>query len=300
MNLSFYLVLTGYVRLRCADIVPGASLRSTYENIYATCPPLNENMLDPFVDLIPIRRLSSSENDCTPPTSPQYNLGARFQKHFFGSNENLSAANSFEQLPQHKTQFLNNQSKKPLERRLSGTSLNMSSNSDKSQQKENRKFQPDQYSELVKRLALIEEEEEDEDEDDGNDSFSNNQEKNGGHGKMEEKEEEKEEEKNAEEKIPSNSNLEKEKVRLSRSIQKECFIDRWINIKKKYDVLDIDIEKQLRTYFSSKRYMEIFMEEFRTLSQVLEKEELFDDYQVQGPAILSKFYFKEVKLHDST
>ncbi|XP_071550319.1 uncharacterized protein [Panulirus ornatus] len=50
----------GYVRLRCADIIPGVSRHNTYEDIYGYMKPSDESLPDPVVDVRPLRRNSQA------------------------------------------------------------------------------------------------------------------------------------------------------------------------------------------------------------------------------------------------
>ena len=76
-------------------------------------------------------------------------------------------------------------------------------------------------------------------------------------------------------------------LKLSKSIQRECFVNKTIQIRKEGDLSNVDSEKKLRVYFSSKLYLKTFRYDFDILASLFDKSYLLNSSYVEGPAIRS-------------
>lgn len=78
--------VSGYVRLRCADIIPGVSRHNTYEDIYGYMKPSDESLPDPVVDIRPLRRnsqlVSSDDDDPIPKRMDRFNFTRSISSEF--------------------------------------------------------------------------------------------------------------------------------------------------------------------------------------------------------------------------
>ncbi|XP_047475503.1 uncharacterized protein LOC125029576 [Penaeus chinensis] len=335
----------GYVRLRCADIIPGVSRNNTYEDIYAFMPPVDETKPDPVVDMRPLRRSSvvSPDEDDIPPTRQEArpflqhvssieegdeDEETREDKESEKDDDDEEEEDSFDGEPMRPPMHLlgrrpsgvmplnyptgrlskQNPPKRPngiiktgiltkkappnpkpgprllTERRPSGVFPKMNPNMDrlKITSEQHRKLQSsgDNFNALKRILAGIEEGSEEEEDDSQSEKDSLSDVKAHQEDPTIDDIPDKGAEESAEEKP-------KEEVRLHASINTGCFMNCKIRLRVENDAYGIKARSELRTYFSSERYMECFEEDFDTLAKIMGKEHLVDSSQVQMPAILA-------------
>lgn len=322
----------GYVRLRCADIIPGVSRNNTYEDIYAFMVPVDDSQPDPVVDLRPLRRnslISTVEGEETIPDSGTYRQTLPSLSSFEEENENESSDDemippslaimgrrpsgvmplnypSNKLLQSHsshqtvntqqngfpgakvKTQGLPNNIRNLNERRPSGIFPKMSPNMDQlSISKKDRKKinTQDEYANLKRVLAEIEEESEEEDGEDEVDGDNNVGNKTYNYLMKDLTKPPPDVPK--EESEQDDSNMPKELPQLDADLNKGCFVNRKIKLKEEGDAYGVKTRVELRTYFSSIRYLECFEDEFQELLTILGKQHLMDASSMQMPAILA-------------
>ncbi|XP_068223096.1 uncharacterized protein [Palaemon carinicauda] len=322
----------GYVRLRCADIIPGATRNNTYEDIYAFMAPVDDSLPDPIVDLRPLRRnslISTAEDDDNIPHLPAcWQSSLPSLTSFEEENENDSSGDEMVPPPPalmgrrpsgvmplnypNKTLHLstsrktsntqqngfpgaNIKTQEPqnipnlTERRPSGIFPKMSPNMDQLSltKKDKKKINTqDEFANLKRVLAGIEEEseeeEEGEDEVDGGNNAENKTYKYLMRDLTNSPPDPPEEEIQLED-----SDQPKELPQLDAALNKGCFMDRKIKIKEEGDAYGVKTRTELRTYFSSIRYLECFEDDFHGLLTILGKEHLIDASSMQMPAILA-------------
>lgn len=331
--------MAGYVRLRCADIIPGVSRNNTYEDIYAFMPPVDETKPDPVVDMRPLRRssvVSPDEDDLSPTRHEARHFLQQVSSIEEGGEDeeekedkDSEEEDNFDEEPMRPPTHLmgrrpsgilplnyptgrlskQNPPKRPngiiktglmtpkappdpkpgprllTERRPSGVFPKMNPNMDrlKITSEQHRKLQSsgDNFSALKRILAGIEEgNEEEEDEDSQSEKVSLSEVR----PHQEDSASEDSTDHGAE---PAAVEKPKEEVRLHASINTGCFMNCRIRLRAENDAYGIKSRTELRTYFSSERYMECFEEDFDTLAKIMGKEHLVDSSQVQMPAILA-------------
>lgn len=317
----------GYGRLRCADIIPGMSRSNTYEDIYAFMAPVDDTQPDPVVDRRPLRRnslISNPDYDDPMPrpstsTYPHTSSVSSFEEEeeeeeMEAPSPSLMGRRPSGILPLHYPtgSLLGNSSKKkePLktgiaggkdppnvsrkenranltERRPSGLFPKMNPNMDKlsfSKNERNKIKTEDEFADLKRILAGIEEESEEEEDEVDNKNTSGIKINNVLPLKVlppEVLEPPKEEE---EEKTPVKP---KEPPRLHATLNNGCFVNRKIKLKHEDDAYGLQTRTELRTYFSSERYLECFEDDFEDLVSILGKQRLADTCVIQTPAILA-------------
>ncbi|KAK8735890.1 hypothetical protein OTU49_005103, partial [Cherax quadricarinatus] len=315
----------GYVRLRCADIIPGMSRHNTYEDIYSFMKPTDESMPDPIVDLRPLRRNSQAvtlkEGDCLDSFAHKDSMLSDFEDSDSDepasppSSTKLYARRPSGVLPEHyptgklkdkinklkegRDEYVQNgypgaRTGSPIlsrknnltERRPSGVFPKVGPEMERLRLSSTQRQMMNTSEGMAEVIRKLARVEEDSEDEEEREMEAEKE--------KTEKEEREQENNNIElhdsQYTTSEINKEKEKskeVRLDASLNEDCFLNRKIKIKNPKDVYGLSTTSERRTYFSSQRHLECFEDEFETLAQILGKEHLVERAQMQPPAIIA-------------
>nr|XP_045615829.1 uncharacterized protein LOC123768969 isoform X2 [Procambarus clarkii] len=313
----------GYVRLRCADIIPGMSRHNTYEDIYGYMKPTDESLPDPIVDLRPLRRNSapiSTDDDrdlMLKRLELLYNKGSVSSESEDDANEEpaspplqgMSARRPSGVLPEH---YPTGKLKDKIQKIKYGSEEQLQNGYPGSRTRQYLPNKPRNLTERrpsgvfpkvgpeMDRLKLSSKQRQVINTSEGLEEVMRKLarvEEGSEDEDQEEEEEEREKENNNtvfhndtlnETNYEKNKANEKSKeVCLEASLNEDCFLTRRIKIKDQNDVYGIASNSERRTYFSSERYLECFEDEFENLAKILGKEHLVETCQMQTPAVIA-------------
>ncbi|XP_042232873.1 uncharacterized protein LOC121873395, partial [Homarus americanus] len=308
----------GYVRLRCADIIPAMSRHNTYEDIYGFMKPSDESLPDPIVDIRPLRRnsqtLSSNDDNPMTMTPDSFSYTRSISSEFEDTDDDeppsppppqrLTARRSSGVLPEHYptgklkerinkmkeeahehfsnghpgAQIRPTRPRNLTERRPSGVFPKVGPDMDRLRLSSKQRQLMSTRDGMADIIKKLSKVEED----------------------SEEEEEDEKQEVNVNMKKISHdefqndtnteTNIEIKKTKevcLEARLNEDCFLTRRLRMKEQKDAYGITTKSERRTYFSSERYLECFEDEFEDLAKILGKEHLVDTCKMLTPAVLA-------------